>query len=116
MSGPEYALRLREVEEENAKLRAERDRLLAEVMAPCDCPAHLERKRTEEARAESSRLSREVEGLKRAIFWSAGWRQYRAMWGRGPDDRNHRRNRKAQARLRDALSGGGDASAEKGTT
>ncbi len=134
--GPEYALRLREVEEENARLRADlqaidfhldeygtgNDALAgkhkgsvrrAAIFCVQDLWAELTRER-----AESSRLSREVEearaalrGVVRAAFWAMGWRRFverHICLGGHPASRRFRRSRERLARV---LSGGGDASA-----
>jgi hypothetical protein len=58
------------------------------------------------AEAESSRLSREVEGLRSAVFWAMGWRRYveRYICLHGhPASSRFRRSRDRLARV---LSGG----------
>ncbi len=130
--GPEYALRLREVEEENARLRAEHARLatqrdliavsaggcFAEVIENLMVQGDAALRERDAARAESSRLSREVEearaallGVVRAAFWAMGWRRFverHICLGGHPASRRFRRSRERLARV---LSGGGDASA-----
>ncbi len=125
MSGPEYALRLSEVEAENARLRAESEGRRATLVAVGEERAR-EWKRADRAEAESSRLSREAEAL-RAGLRTVTEGMDRAGGDRdgmpecpwchredpGTDDMPETERHDADCELvaaRRALSGGGDAS------